>query len=104
LEYCQVKQAIWSEHQWQIEFDAQDSSQPELVGFAPHCLAHCTADRIWLATGSSIDATQHPLLSSIQQSHPAEIVNGLPVLDQHLRWPGLELFPSGGLAANSLLG
>ncbi|NJN31236.1 MAG: lysine N(6)-hydroxylase/L-ornithine N(5)-oxygenase family protein [Synechococcales cyanobacterium RM1_1_8] len=98
LEYCQVKQATWGDNQWQIEFDELGSNKPELAGGN----AHCTAKRIWLATGSTLDAAQHPLLQSIQQSHPAELVNGLPVLDQHLRWPGLELFVSGGLAALQL--
>lgn len=98
LEYCQVKQATWGDNQWQIEFDELGSNKPELAGKN----AHCTAKRIWLATGSTMDAAQHPLLQSIQQSHPTKIINGLPVLDQHLRWPGLELFLSGGLAALQL--
>jgi len=98
LEYCEVRQATWRESQWQIECDEQDLSQSEAAARNVQRKAH----RIWLATGSSMDAAQHPLLQSIQQSHPTAIVNGLPVLDQHLRWPGLELFLSGGLAALQL--
>ena len=49
-----------------------------------------------------MDAAQHPLLQQIQQTHPTMLVNGLPVLDDHLRWPGLELFITGGLAALQL--
>jgi hypothetical protein len=41
---------------------------------------------------------QHPLLQRVQSTHPTEIVRGLPVLDRHLCWPGLELFVMGGLA------
>ncbi len=102
LEYCQVKQATWNKNQWQIDCDEQAPNQSELAATNAEHLAQRTADRIWLATGSTMDATQHPLLQSIQQSHPTEIINGLPVLDQHLRWPGLELFLSGGLAALQL--
>ncbi len=43
-----------------------------------------------LAHSSQVDLRQTP------------IVKGLPVLDQHLRWPNLELFLTGGLAALQL--
>jgi hypothetical protein len=32
-------------------------------------------------------------------AHPIEVVNGLPVIYEHLRWQGCELFIMGGLAA-----
>ena len=100
LEYCQVTKAVWTGHQWNISYSEGSAEALQLGEIA--ATARRTADRIWVATGSTMDAAQHPLLQSIQQSHPTEIVNGLPVLDQHLRWPGLELFISGGLAALQL--
>ncbi|GET41483.1 hypothetical protein MiSe_62950 [Microseira wollei NIES-4236] len=56
-------------------------------------------DRIWLATGTKLDATTEPLLTRILDIYPIPIVKGLPVLDEYLRWPGCELFVMGGLAA-----
>ncbi|WP_456085757.1 hypothetical protein [Limnoraphis robusta] len=83
LENCQVKAAIW-DNNWQVECDRQEA---------------LTFDRIILATGTQLDARQHPLLQDILQVYPTEILDGLPVLDQHLRIPGCELFVMGGLAA-----
>nr|MCU0516889.1 hypothetical protein [Oscillatoria sp. Prado101] len=56
-------------------------------------------DRIWLATGTRLDVTAEPLLADILEAYPAQIVKGLPVLDEHLRWPGCEAFLTGPLAA-----
>ena len=56
-------------------------------------------DRIWLATGTKLDIAAEPMFKEMLETHPLEIVNGLPVLDKHLRWPGCELFLTGGLAA-----
>ncbi len=84
VEKCQVDQVHWLNHCWQV---------------------HCTdgdifeCDRIWYATGRGLNAAQHPLLQEIQAQYPATLVNGLPILDTHLRWPGCELFVMGGLAA-----
>jgi len=39
------------------------------------------------------------MFKEMLETHPLEIVKGLPVLDKHLRWPGGELFLTGGLAA-----
>jgi hypothetical protein len=52
-----------------------------------------------VATGSQLDARNHPLLHDVLAAHPIECVNGLPVIDEHLRWQGCELFIMGGLAA-----
>jgi hypothetical protein len=35
----------------------------------------------------------------VLNTHPLDIVNGLPVVDEYLRWQGCELFVMGGLAA-----
>ena len=46
-----------------------------------------------------MDITAHPLLQEVMKKYPADVVHGLPVLDQHLRWPGCELFLMGPWAA-----
>lgn len=56
-------------------------------------------DRIWLSTGTRLDVTTEPLLADILDAYPITIINNLPVLDEHLRWAGCELFIMGGLAA-----
>ncbi|MDY7023879.1 MAG: FAD-dependent oxidoreductase, partial [Cyanobacteriota bacterium] len=84
-ENCQVKAAIW-ENNWRVNCDR----------------AEVEFDRIVLATGTKFDATQHPLLQNILPVYPTEIIDGLPVLDRHLRLPGYELFIMGGLAALQL--
>ncbi|MDB9402558.1 hypothetical protein PN459_21645 [Microcystis aeruginosa CS-567/02-A1] len=43
--------------------------------------------------------TAEPLFTEILETYPISIVNGLPVLDDYLRWSGCELFIMGGLAA-----
>ncbi|MEO0869933.1 MAG: FAD-dependent oxidoreductase, partial [Cyanobacteria bacterium J06642_11] len=64
-----------------------------------HCIGHLPIDRIWLATGSKLDVNNWPLLSKIRDQYPLVDVEGLPVLDKHLRWPGCNLFIMGGAAA-----
>ena len=89
-ERCQVTQAVWKGEHWQVQCDNQTVHD---------CFAHQSIDRIWLATGTALDITAHPLLQEVIKQHPPEIVHGLPVLDQHLRWPGCELFVMGPWAA-----
>jgi FAD-NAD(P)-binding len=89
-EQCGVSQAKWSDKGWQIHCD----------NLAVHeCIHHQNINRIWVATGSQLDARNHPLLHDVLAAHPIEVVNGLPVVDEHLRWQGCELFIMGGLAA-----
>ena len=71
-EQCGVSQAEWSDEGWQIHCD--NSAIHE-------CIHHQSIDRIWVATGSQLDARNHPLL------HGSEVVNGLPVIDEHLLLP-----------------
>ncbi|NJR69365.1 MAG: lysine N(6)-hydroxylase/L-ornithine N(5)-oxygenase family protein [Synechococcales cyanobacterium CRU_2_2] len=100
LEHCAIEQAEpetdLSAHSsrpgWQVRYREDGSG----------LLRTLVGDRLWLATGQVMDARQHPLLQSVQQAYPTQMVAGLPVLDQHLRWPGLELFVLGGLAALQL--
>ena len=58
-----------------------------------------TCDRLWLATGTRFDAKAEPLLYQVIQQYPQPLVNGFPILDEHLRWHGCDLFIMGGLAA-----
>lgn len=97
-EQCQVSQAKWSSdslrdgkaERWQVCCDRSAVHE---------CIHHQKIDRIWLATGSQLDAATHPLLQDVLDTYPTDIVNGLPVVDECLRWRGCELFVMGGLAA-----
>lgn len=81
---CQIVKARWLGDRWQL--------------YCARSQRECEAHRIWLSTGTKLDAAQEPLLSDILNIYPNAIVNGLPVLDDRLRWPGCELFVMGGLA------
>ena len=89
-EQCEVKTAAWTGEHWQVS-----CTHPQ----AHHCIAHLPVDRIWLATGTQLDVNQWPLLEAVRSQYPLETVGGLPQLDQHLRWPGCNLFIMGGAAA-----
>ncbi len=89
-EHCEVAKAIWKGDAWQVT--CNNSALHD-------CFAHQPIHRIWLATGTQLDIEAHPLLGEIAAQYSAEIVGGLPVLDQHLRWPGCELFLMGPWAA-----
>jgi cation diffusion facilitator CzcD-associated flavoprotein CzcO len=82
-EHCQITDARWQNNSWQIR--CQDGEQFE-------------CDHLWLATGTKLDATAQPFLKDVLDTYPTEIINGLPVLDAHLRWRGCELYLMGGLA------
>ncbi len=83
-ECCQVSNALWQENLWQV--NCLDGSKHQF-------------NRIWLATGTRFNVTEHPLLQNVLETYPTEIVNGLPVLDEHLRLPKSNFFIMGGLAA-----
>ncbi len=89
-EQCEVQSATWQDNTWQVS-----CNHPE----AHHCITHLPIDRIWLATGSTLDVNQWPLLSAVREQYPLADVEGLPILDKHLRWPGCNLFIMGGAAA-----
>jgi len=81
---CEVIQAQWNGSNWQIICtDGMELS----------------CDRLWLATGTRFDAKAEPLLHQVMQQYPQPLVNGFPILDEHLRWNSCELFIMGGLAA-----
>ncbi len=75
-EFCEVTEANWDKEEWQVR--CNDGSV-------------LSVQRIWLATGTKFDATQNPLISDIFAASPPKIINGLPVLDEHLRIPGWEV-------------
>jgi cation diffusion facilitator CzcD-associated flavoprotein CzcO len=89
-EQCQVVKAHWEKNTWRVY--CNNSAMHD-------CIHHQRIDRIWLATGSQLNVTTHPLLQSMLNQCLTEIVQGLPVLDECLRWRGCELFLMGGLAA-----
>lgn len=89
-EHCQVDAAHWQENTWKICCDNHSVHT---------CMAHQPIHRIWLATGTSLDIKAHPLLKGVLAKYPITTVNGLPVLDEYLRWPGCELFLMGPWAA-----
>ena len=83
-ECCQVSDAQWQDNLWQVR--CHDGSKHKF-------------NRIWLATGTRFNVKEHPLLQDVLEAYPTEIVNGLPVLDEHLRLPKSNFFIMGGLAA-----
>jgi cation diffusion facilitator CzcD-associated flavoprotein CzcO len=58
-----------------------------------------TADRVWLCTGSRLELGSHPLFRGLTPEHPIQVVDGLPVLEEDCRWPGLPLYFMGMPAA-----
>jgi hypothetical protein len=83
-EYCQIQEAQWLDQHWQVKCHNGNDYE---------------CHRIWLCTGNKFDVAAEPLFTEILDNYPIPIVNGLPVLDSHLRWPGCELFIMGALAA-----
>ncbi|MDG2990686.1 lysine N(6)-hydroxylase/L-ornithine N(5)-oxygenase family protein [Candidatus Synechococcus calcipolaris G9] len=93
-EQCEVQTAAWHEKGWNVT-----CAQRGTHGDGHDCIAHLPIDRIWLATGGTINVNHWPLLSDVRDRYPLPIIKGLPILDHHLRWPGCELFIMGGAAA-----
>ena len=86
-EQCEVVGVRWENNRWTV-----DCSGGETL----------FVDRIWLATDTKLDIAAEPMFKEMLETHPIEIVKGLPVLDKHLRWPACELFLTGGLAARKV--
>jgi len=89
-EQCEVRSAAWNGNAWMVTCKHSGSHD---------CLTHLPIDRIWLATGSTIDIQNWSILSGVRDRYPLPMVKGLPVLDEHLRWAGCNLFIMGGAAA-----
>ena len=99
-ECCQVSDAHWQDNLWQVCCDDESRYQHgdcTWLGF-PAVPRH-QFNRIWLATGTKFNVKEHPLLQDVLLAYPTEIVNGLPILDEHLRLPKSNFFIMGGLAA-----
>mmetsp|Transcript_48560 Transcript_48560/g.86290 ORF Transcript_48560/g.86290 Transcript_48560/m.86290 type:complete len:467 (-) Transcript_48560:89-1489(-) len=60
------------------------------------------SDYLICATGTHVDISKDPLLSALQNTHPLRIVNGLPVLSEHLQWGELPVHLMGNTAALEL--
>lgn len=60
------------------------------------------ADHVWLATGHRFDVRQHPLTARLLEHVPVPVVDGLPVLGDHLSWGGTGVHLTGGLTALSV--
>ena len=85
-ENCEVTSAVWKGDFWQVK-----CSNSALHDY----FIHQEINRIWLATGTQLDITAHPILGEVLAQYPIQVVNGLPALDEHLRWPGCDLFLMG---------
>jgi len=96
-EYTQVTSAVWIGHEstsdggggyWEVCFDDDTD---------------CHCEKIWLATGSRMDADSDPLLQQLLAQHPIPLHRGFPDVTQTLRWaPDVPLYVMGGLAALQL--
>jgi lysine/ornithine N-monooxygenase len=85
-EHCQLVDTQWQGDTWKVCCNNHSVHD---------CIAHQPIHRVWLATGTTLDIRTNPLLAEVIEQFPIEMVNGLPVLDEHLRWPGCELFLMG---------
>jgi hypothetical protein len=72
-ERVEVQSAKWENKCWKVQF-----SDKRIEYF----------DLIWLGTGSVLDVRQDPCLAQMLEKFPIEVVNGLPVLQDDLRWRG----------------
>mmetsp|Transcript_24625 Transcript_24625/g.68630 ORF Transcript_24625/g.68630 Transcript_24625/m.68630 type:complete len:467 (+) Transcript_24625:108-1508(+) len=61
-----------------------------------------TSDYVICATGTHVDISTDPLLSNLQSTHPLRMVEGLPVLSEHLQWGELPIHLMGSTAAIEL--
>uniref|UniRef100_A0A8C2JZL7 Zgc:113276 n=1 Tax=Cyprinus carpio TaxID=7962 RepID=A0A8C2JZL7_CYPCA len=57
-------------------------------------------EKIWLATGCKLDATQDPLLSDVMTKFPIQVLEGWPCITESLQWTaGCPLYVTGQYAA-----
>jgi hypothetical protein len=59
-------------------------------------------DEVWEAFGGRPDVGASPLLGRLLRRRPTQVLDGLPVLDEDLRWPNTSIHVSGALAALQL--
>lgn len=59
-------------------------------------------EEVWEAFGGQPDVAASPLLARLVARHDNLVLDGLPVLDEALRWPGTSIHLTGALAALQL--
>ncbi|MGH3873652.1 MAG: FAD/NAD(P)-binding protein [Pseudonocardiaceae bacterium] len=89
LEGVTVRSARWKSDHWQVTVAGHTSEAGRIL----------ETDWIWLATGTTQSVVAEPLLRGLAATRPAEITEGLPMLDRACRWPGTQLHVMGGLAS-----
>lgn len=85
--HCQVAEAKWcyESQLWRVSL----SSGEQWGG-----------EKIWLATGCKLDATQDPLLSDVMTKFPIQVLEGWPCITESLQWTsGCPLYLTGQYAA-----
>lgn len=127
LQHTQVLAADWESQQqhWQLHLDSPEyeagSSRGQAADMGAHTLPSSSkhacssnvedyedaavlhAERVWLATGSMLDASKDILLHALQLHCPTQLASGLPVLTQHLQWRSdVEVYVIGAYAALAL--
>ena len=99
-ECCQVSDVHWQDKLWQVLCHNGNKHQHgDCTWLGNPAVPRHQFNRIWLATGTRFNVMEHPLLQNVLKIYPTEIVNGFPVLDEHLRLPKSNFFIMGGLAA-----
>lgn len=88
-EGCTVSSATWSSNRWNVSF----SKDPNIVEYF---------DMIWLGTGCVMDITRELCMASVLEHSPTRIIAGLPLLDDDLKWPDLNLYIMSGYSGLSI--
>ena len=57
------------------------------------------ADQVWLATGGRLDVARDPLCAELVAAGSTSLHDGLPELEEDLRWPGADVHLTGFAAA-----
>ncbi|XP_043108224.1 uncharacterized protein zgc:113276 isoform X1 [Puntigrus tetrazona] len=85
--HCQVSEAKWCYQSqcWRVSLCSGEQWGGE---------------KIWLATGCKLDATQDPLLSDVMTKFPIQVLEGWPCITETLQWTaGCPLYLMGQYAA-----
>ncbi|XP_058646778.1 uncharacterized protein zgc:113276 isoform X3 [Onychostoma macrolepis] len=85
--HCQVAEAKWcyQSQRWRVSLCSGEQWGGE---------------KIWLATGCKLDATQDPLLSDVMTKFPIQVLEGWPCITESLQWTaGCPLYLMGQYAA-----
>ncbi|TRY62260.1 hypothetical protein DNTS_025819 [Danionella cerebrum] len=85
--HCQVTEAKWCyrAQRWSVSLCSGEQ---------------WSGEKIWLATGCKLDATEDPLLSDVMKKFPIQVLEGWPCVTESLRWTtGCPLYMMGQYAA-----